>query len=89
MDWQTLLAQYGPTGGVLLLIGAGVYQFWPAISKAMPPAPVVPAVPTADADDAADVAAMRRLQARFKRLNCPEGTAALDVVGTHFFHTGP
>ena len=39
-------------------------------------------------DDAADVAAMKRLQARFARLKCPEGTAALQVVGQHFFHEG-
>lgn len=60
-----------------------VYLAWPYLPKWTPPAVAVETDP-----DALDVAAMKRLQARFKRLNCPEGTAAMVTVGSHFFHEG-
>lgn len=62
-----------------------VYAAWPYLPAWPSKTPVVPV----ETDpDALDVAAMKRLQARFKRLNCPEGTAAMMTVGTHFFHEG-
>jgi hypothetical protein len=42
------------------------------------------AAPAVD-DDVADLAAVKRLQARFERLNCPEGKAAVKTCLAHFF----
>lgn len=43
-----------------------------------------PAVP--EDIDVADMLAAKRLAARFERLNCPEGKAAVQTMLTHFFH---
>lgn len=40
---------------------------------------------TADID-VTDLQALKTVQARFERLNCPEGKAAIVLCFTHFFH---
>ena len=78
-NWQVVAAIIAAIFGVPLAAGKNPLTVY-GVMLGMASTPVD--------DDAADVAAMKRLQARFARLKCPEGTAALQVVGQHFFHEG-
>ena len=86
MDWLTKLSDptvmtfIAAAGAVLAAfapnIWAKVKAFWPTAK---------PDEPAAD-DDVADMLAAKRLAARFERLNCPEGKAAVQTMLQHFFH---
>lgn len=84
MDWLTKLSD--PV--VLAAIGAVLAAlFGPTVwGKIKPFLPGSTPAPPAD-DDVADMLAAKRLAARFERLNCPEGKAAVQTMLTHFFHT--
>lgn len=83
MNLQSLLTNpvvwLAVAAAVFFFFGDKLTAWW---NKA--PAPVGP-TPATD-DDSADLAAVRRVQARMKKRNCPEGIAAAGVILSHFFH---
>jgi len=73
-------------GIIAAAIVAVVGLNWQTIAKFIPkPSPAVVAVDSSD-PDVLDLAAAKRLTARFERLNCPEGKAAMKTALAHFFH---
>lgn len=95
MNWQFLTDYWRQiTAGIAALAGGVMVwkgdqlvpwlkSIWSYLTDSKPVAPVV-----VEDDDGLDVKAFKRLQARFTRLKCPEGTTAMQVVGQHFFHEG-
>ncbi len=82
-------------GGLGLLLAA--YICWPAISSAASrvwssipkktdtTTPTIPPALALDID-VTDLASLKIVQARFTRINCPEGVAACTTLFEHFFH---
>lgn len=65
-------------GPALGSIPSGISNWWNRTSTTTTVAP-------AD-QDVADLAALKIVQARYKRLNCPEGQKAVAELFEHFFH---
>jgi hypothetical protein len=77
-------------GGVLILIGMIAFQFRGAfggLASLVTRKATVPVIDS-DAEDAKDMAALKRLKARFAKLGCKDGQAAMVTVAHHFFHEG-
>ena len=73
-------------GIIAAAIVAVVGLNWQTIAKFIPkPSPAVVAVDSSDPDVAA-LRALKVLHVHYK--GCPEGEAALKVLGTHFLHHG-
>ena len=68
---------------VLILIIQKGGDFWKWATT--PKAPITPGVDSTD-PDVLDMLALKRLTARYTRLHCPEGTAAMQTASMHFFH---
>ena len=78
MHWGLIAA----AGVALLLIWkGGDFMTWATTKKA----PATPGVDSTD-PDVLDMLALKRLTARYTRLHCPEGTAAMQTASMHFFH---
>src|SRR4029079_11100105 len=75
--------------GLLFLVVNG----WPVVSWAisavrnikLPAAVATASAPVGD-DEFQDMLALHRLEARFERLKCAAGQAAMKTAGEHFFH---
>lgn len=88
---------------IAALYGLGLFAWllWPALS-AVPaavrrwlsgggepePRQVTWRVTTPQEIDLADLAALQKVEARFKRLNCEAGLAACQTLYANFFHRG-
>lgn len=90
MDLQSLtLSQWGMIAAAIAAILGINFLDMKAISAwwNKPKNDAMPSVPAVVDEDALDLAAYRRLQARFERLKCKEGQAAMVTAGQHFLHT--
>ena len=63
------------------LIPAAFGKLWSFV----PGLPKIPVTSPVD-EDALDLESYKRLMARYVRLNCPEGIAAMEQAGHHFLH---
>lgn len=72
---------------VAFAVGMLLWQFWPAVSGLLGKVklPAIGGGTSAD-QDVTDLAALKLVQARFARLGCPEGQAAVHTCFEHFFH---
>ncbi len=65
----------------LIFKGQDIYKY-----AMTPKAPVAPPPPVEIDPDVLDMLALKRLTLRYTRLNCPEGTTAMQTAAQHFFH---
>lgn len=87
---------FSPTGA-MLVGGAAIIiaiMWWDKIlagikkmgSRTSTTPPITTDKPGPLDEDALDLIAFRRLQARYTRLGCKEGIAAMETAGQHFLH---
>lgn len=80
-----LMQNWDSAAYVAILLGSSAWFAYENRAKLSGWLPSIGSKVAAD-DDVADLQAIKRIQARFIRLNCERGKAAVQTCLDHFFH---